>query len=207
MILSALSQKGGSGKSAICRLLAVEFARSDWSVLLADLDLAQGTSTRWAQRRAENGFEPEISAQQFKTVPLAVSAGKKYDLLILDGRPHSSPQTLQVARASDLTILPCGTALDDLEPTVRLAHELTANGVQKLAVCFCRVGDSELELRESREYITESQLYCFSGFLPERTGYRRAFDLGRAPTETAYPSLNAKADQVVQEIVDRIGEI
>lgn len=209
MILSAISQKGGSGKSAICRLLAVEFAANQWTTLLADLDLPQGTSTRWAQRRAENGFEPEISAQPFETVTQAVNAGKDYDLLIIDGRPHSSPQTLQVAKASDFLLLPCGTALDDLEPTVRLSDELIRNGIpaEKLAVCFCRVGDSYLELQESREYVAESQIYCISAILPERTAYRRALDLGRSLTETGFASLNARADAVVQAVVDRIGEL
>jgi chromosome partitioning protein len=32
MILSLISQKGGVGKSAIARLLAVEFTKAGWSV-------------------------------------------------------------------------------------------------------------------------------------------------------------------------------
>jgi len=41
MILSLISQKGGVGKSALARLLAVEFAKAGWSVKIADLDAAQ----------------------------------------------------------------------------------------------------------------------------------------------------------------------
>jgi cellulose biosynthesis protein BcsQ len=45
-IISLVSQKGGVGKSAVARLLAVEFARAGWSVKIADLDTMQGTATR-----------------------------------------------------------------------------------------------------------------------------------------------------------------
>lgn len=38
MIISLISQKGGVGKSALARLLAVEVARARWAVKIADLD-------------------------------------------------------------------------------------------------------------------------------------------------------------------------
>jgi Mrp family chromosome partitioning ATPase len=41
MIISLVSQKGGVGKTALARLLAVEFARSGWDVKLVDLDTAR----------------------------------------------------------------------------------------------------------------------------------------------------------------------
>jgi chromosome partitioning protein len=69
------------------------------------------------------------------------------------------------------------------------------------------VGDSEAELAEAREYLKATGFFCFSGFLAERTGYRRASDLGRAATETTFPSLNRKADELAQELVDRIEEL
>jgi len=38
-------------------------------------------------------------------------------------------------------------------------------------------------------------------------GYRRASDVGKAATETAHRSLNEKADELVQVIMDRLDEI
>ena len=46
-IVSLLSQKGGVGKSAIARTLAVEFSQAGWKVKIGDLDTMQGTSTKW----------------------------------------------------------------------------------------------------------------------------------------------------------------
>ncbi|UZE94383.1 nucleotide-binding protein [Alkalimarinus alittae] len=45
-IISVLSHKGGVGKSSISRTLGVEFTRSGWDTLLADIDSSQITSNR-----------------------------------------------------------------------------------------------------------------------------------------------------------------
>ena len=66
------SQKGGVGKSTIARLIAAEYARNNWEVKIADLDLSQGTSYRWHERRLQSGGEPEIAVEQFSRVPQAL---------------------------------------------------------------------------------------------------------------------------------------
>ena len=61
MIISLISQKGGVGKSAVARLLGVEFTKAGWNVKIADLDPVQGTTTRWKSRRDQAGIQPEIA--------------------------------------------------------------------------------------------------------------------------------------------------
>ena len=209
IVIGVGSQKGGVGKSTIARLIAAEYARNNWEVKIADLDLSQGTSYHWHERRLQAGVEPEIAVEQFSRVPQALRVSDSYDLLVFDGKPHASTQPLEVARSSQLMILPTGIALDDLEPTVRLAHEFKQKGIPeiKIAIAFCRVGDSEVELNEAAEYIQNAGYFLLSGFLPERTGYRRASDMGRAAIETTHPTLNKKADELIQSIVNRMEEI
>ena len=52
--IGAISQKGGVGKSSIARLIAREYAVAGWDVKIADLDIAQATSTNWKQRRYQS---------------------------------------------------------------------------------------------------------------------------------------------------------
>ena len=47
--------------------------------------------------------------------------------MVIDGAPHSSKMTKEIAESSDIIIIPTGLSLDDLEPTVLLAHELVKN--------------------------------------------------------------------------------
>jgi len=114
--------------------------------------------------------------------------------------------TLEIAHTSALTVLPTGLSLDDLRPSVMLAHELTDNGIpaDKILFALCRVGDRANEIEQARAYITRAGYVCADGSLPEKTGYRRASDEGKALSEVAYPSLREKAEELAQSIIDQI---
>ena len=119
-----VSQKGGVCKSTISRLLAREFAIEKWKVKIADTDVKQGTSFNWSSRRLQNKVYPDIPVQQFGSIKSVLEEATTQDLMIIDGAPHSSKMTKEIAEASDMIIIPTGLSLDDLEPTVLLAHEL-----------------------------------------------------------------------------------
>lgn len=89
MIISLISQKGGVGKSALARLLAVEVTKAGWTAKIADLDPAQGTSTKWKVRRDSAGLQPDVAVEKFRTVDRALKEADHYDLLILDGPAHA----------------------------------------------------------------------------------------------------------------------
>jgi len=206
MIIGIVSQKGGVGKSTLTRLLAREYANSNWAVKIADMDAKQGTSTRWNMLRNSAQVEPMVKTEQYRSVDDALSDYSKgeADLMIFDGAPAASKTTLEIAKASSLVVLPTGISVDDLEPTVRLAHELIENGIAKsrIAIVFCRVGDSSAELFEACTYIGQAGYAFLNASLPDRVAYRRAQDVGRAVTETTFQSLNKKASNIAQEIIN-----
>ena len=209
IIIGVVSQKGGVGKSTIARLIAREFAQNDWTVKIADMDIQQGTSFQWYKRRAANTITPDIRTETFTTVKQALKDAENFDLFIFDGAPHATNTTRDIARAADMILLPTGLAIDDLEPQVVLAHELAREGIakDKLAFVLWRVGNSQAEIDEARTYIKDAGYKTLKGEVPERTGYRRASDLGRALTETHYPHLNKRADLVAQSIINAVSDI
>ena len=126
MLVSLVSQKGGVGKSSLARTLAAEFTKHGWDTLLADTDYQQSTSFRWCERRKSDNTLRSVESRLFRLVSDAIRADNSdYDLVILDGAPQSSKGTLDAARASTLTIIPTGTSVDDLEPAIKLANELS----------------------------------------------------------------------------------
>jgi chromosome partitioning protein len=131
-----------------------------------------------------------------------------YDLIIFDGAPHSSQATRALALASDLTVIPTGLAVDDLQPSVTLAHELVKAGVPRshLVFALCRVGNSPSEIEDARQYLEQAGYPVLAGSLPEQVAYRRASDEGRALTETRFSTLNQRAEELAQALVDKIGE-
>jgi chromosome partitioning protein len=208
IIIGIVSQKGGVGKSTIARLVAREFAAQGWQVKIGDLDIGQATSFHWRSRRLQSALEPDISIEQFGRVDQALKAAAQYDVLILDGAPHATQATKQIADTSDLVIIPTGLAIDDLEPGVRLAHDLAKDlPRQKIVFALCRVGNSKPEVADARRYLEEAGYAVLVGELSEQVAYRRASDEGRAASETRYPSLNRRAEVLAQSIVNRIAEL
>ena len=206
VLVGMVSQKGGVGKSTLARLLAREYAQAGWKVKIADLDISQGTCTDWKKMREQSGLDPEVAVEPFRTVAQAVKIAESYDLIVFDGPPHSMAGTLEIARKCALTVLPTGLSLDDLRPSVMLAHELVGNGISadKLLFTLCRVGDRENEIEEARTYISRAGYKCSAGSLPEKTGYRRASDEGKAISEVIYPTLKERAEEIAQSIIDHI---
>src|SRR6476660_1106558 len=147
MIASLVSQKGGVGKSALARVLAVEFSKAGWSVKIADLDTAQGTATKWKARRDRAGLQPDIAVEKFRTVERALQEAVRFDLLILDGPAHAEKGGLVMARHSDLVLMPTGYSLDDMEAQVEAAYELETAGIpsDRVWFVFCRAVGSEAE--------------------------------------------------------------
>lgn len=208
MKIGVLSQKGGVGKSTISRLLAVEYARNQWNVKIADMDLSQGTVTEWNRTRMEAGIEPKIAVEQFMNVKDVIKQDNFYDLVVFDGEPHSTKKTLEIALICDFVVLPTGVTVDDLFPTIKLAHELKKNGIdkKKFGITLSRVGDSQGEIDGAIEYIQDAG-YHFLGIIQEKTSIGQAHDSGRAANETNFKSVNKAIDNLVESIVSRMAAI
>lgn len=208
-IIGMVSQKGGTGKSTLARLFARELAKDNFKVKIADLDTQQTTCTDWAADRAEARIEPEIQVQPFGNIQTALAEAKYFDAYILDGRPHSSQQTLEIAQAADLVVIPTGQTKDDLKPAVKLAHSLADSGItdKHIAFALVKTTNSQVEINTARSYLDQTDYMTLSSFIPVSTAYGTAHDAGKAITETAHASLNEKAEKLAQAIVDKLAII
>lgn len=205
MLIAVVSQKGGVGKSSISRTLSVEFTRAGWNTLLADVDSSQKTSNRWAEkRRNSSGITPKITTEVFSMAALAIERSSLYDLTIIDGAPHATAGTLDSAKAADLVIIPTGTSMDDLEPSILLANELAISLNRENIFFALFKTTSNAQTREARETLSQFGYSVFNTNIEMKTGYIDAFDNGYCLTETKYKNLNSKAEQLIQEVADQL---
>ena len=208
-IVGMVSQKGGVGKSTLARLFARELAKDGFAVRIADLDTQQATCTEWAAARAGAEITPEIHVTPFDSLEAALGEAEAFDICILDGRPHSSQQTLEVAQAADLAVIPAGQTKDDLRPAVTLAHSLADAGIapERIAFALVKVTGSAAEQAAARAYLGQTEYTTLDGFLPVSTAYGIAHDKGRAATETPFRTLNEKAGRLAQSVIDRLAAL
>ena len=203
--VSVLSQKGGVGKSTLSRALGVEYARHEWQVKIADMDLKQSTAAMWNRERMNQGYEPSLAVETFASVKDVLKQEHNYDLIVFDGAGQADLQTLEIAKNSDYIILPSGLSKDDLTPQIRLAHEFVKKGIKrnKIGIALSRVGKSERELEDTVEYI-QTAGYVYLGHINEMTSISQCHDSGLAANETKYDSINGQVDKLIQNIVDKV---
>lgn len=204
-VVAFVSQKGGVGKSTLSRGLAREAAKAGLATKICDLDVQQGTTLDWGRRRLAEGVEPAISVEAYRSADAALAQADRFDVLIIDGPARASEATLRIAQKANIVVQPTGAGLDDLIPAVRLFHELVKAGVpkQRLAFALNHVL-TDAEESAAREYLAEAGYVVLAGGLPAKASYRDAQNHGRSITETNYPSLNARADAIIQSLIDRI---
>jgi chromosome partitioning protein len=204
-IIAFVSQKGGVGKSTLARALAREAAVGGFKTKIADLDTQQGTSVDWHRTRLGAGIEPVVPAEAFATAQQALKVAAEHDLLIIDAPARTSKGTLAIAKVAHLVVQPSGASVDDLRPAVREFHALVNEGISKNKLIFAlnRIG-TPAEEAEARAYIAEAGYVALDGCLLERPAYRKAQNTGHAVTETSYAGLNAKADALIQALIDKV---
>ncbi len=207
-IISFLAQKGGVGKSSLARLVAVEASRLKLQVAIADLDTRQSSCVAWLERRQESGPR----RRQVKVVSAAgadevLKLAGEFDLVVVDGAPHSSPVSLDVARLSDLIVIPTGLSLDDLDPAAVLVNNLIGAGIDRgrIVISLYAIADSKPELAAAREYLDRGGYTVLPGEIQFRTSYQKASDRGLTISEIPqYPTLRKRAFDMSSAIVDAI---
>lgn len=206
-IITLLSQKGGPGKSTIARMAAVAFAQAGWDTKLLDADTHQSTSVRWYGRRQASGLSTE---NLIVSSAGAISRNCSHDLIIVDGAPHATTQTVEFAKQADLILIPTGLAIDDLAPASSLAMALVKHhGVNPERIRFVlnKVGVKQVEVQEAILALEESGVKVMAETLRESLCYRAALDAGKAPQEVIYSIPKRRAVALVTAIADTLEQV
>ena len=204
-VIGVVSQKGGVGKSTLCQLIAREAASQGKQAKILDFDVKQMSSVDWVRARLEHDFEPAVEAEPTRDVRKALKLNRDYDVVLLDGAPGTPKRTAEIVAECDLIILPTGASRADLVPMLALARRIAGmkHGAGGPFFALCRVL-TDSEVAEARATIDAAGFQTLDGELIERPGYRQAQNFGRSASETAFPSLNAKARKLANAILDRL---
>ena len=112
-VIAFLSQKGGSGKTTLSVHTAVAAEATGERVCVIDAD-PQESATAWASAR-EAGT-PIVATAQAGELDAALRAaeGEGITLAVVDAPPHAAPAAGQIARRSELVLIPVRPSAFDL---------------------------------------------------------------------------------------------
>lgn len=197
-VASFVGQKGGVGKSALARVLAVAAAHQGKKVLIGDYDLEQLTCVEWGAARLRNGIEPEVEVRAFKSLKKLRKKVDGFDLVVVDTRGLADDFTEEISKESDIVFLPTGTSMDDLRPTIGLAKRLAreSDATNKIMIVLSRTGRSERLVEQALTFIERSGFECLDVTWPQRDGFQSDFDLGKAGSESSNQFLKLAAQKI-----------
>ena len=115
MIIAITATKGGSGKTTIAVNLAVGFTKKGYDVCIVDADEGQISCRHWAECRDDS--REHISVVQLpekKFLREVKELSKRYDIILIDGRPTQSDISDRITMASDIVLVPVKYGLYEL---------------------------------------------------------------------------------------------
>jgi chromosome partitioning protein len=201
-----IGQKGGVGKSTLARALAASALSAGYAVKTVDLDPQQATITVWAQARDRYRVSPSIRVEAFLSVKDALAAASGEELVIIDTPGTLSNEIAEVAGRATLLVQPTSPTVDDLYPGVLAFKALENVGVSrdKFAFALCRTLADE-EASDARTYLKGLGFAVLASDVPEHLDYRKAMNQGRTITEASQPSLSARAETMIADLLGKVG--
>jgi chromosome partitioning protein len=170
-------------------------------VRIIDADHLQETSAAWVARRKAAGIVPDIGIAVADRVGDLKQLAGDADVVIVDAPGRASRDTATIARQAHLIIQPTAGSSADLMPGITLFQELEQAGIdrRRMVWALSRI-DSEAEERDLRATLEGEGWAVLEGCLYNRSAYKRAMDAGLAVTETPFPSLNKKAQVLIDSL-------
>lgn len=121
--LSFCSPKGGSGKSTSCAVLALELARTGWSVNVMDTD-PKNWLTSWALLKPLPKGLQVYAVPQDQLTDAAESLSYQADFLLIDIEGSDDASLIDAVLVSDLVISPCRSSRMDASGSVQVLKQV-----------------------------------------------------------------------------------
>lgn len=209
MIILVGSQKGGCGKSTLAVNISAELARQKKDVVLVDAD-RQGTSSRWAQDRANSKYDHVPCVSQYDNIhPTLNDLATKYDYVIVDVAGRDSRELRTGMLAADILITPFRPSQPDLDTLPHLVEVTTqARDMNPDLKCFAvlTLAPSNPQINESKEakeYLAEFPEFTLcKTIIRDRKAYRDTISEGAGVVEWKDSKAKAEIQLIVQELTN-----
>lgn len=193
-IVSVLSQKGGAGKSTTAIHLAVFFGPD---TVLVDCD-RQESSKKWSDRRTSDepgviGYEAFSGHGAAAIAKMARAQGTQ--TLIFDGQPRASALEVELARMSDLVVIPFGCTILDLESVQSTFDIVKAAGKPAIAV-LTKANTRTREYAEAVEWVRSQAPNMPILTLSNLVIYSRSLTTGVAVSEISQSEAGAAGAEI-----------
>ena len=181
-VVTLLAQKGGTGKTSLALLLAVNAEETRQTAAVIDID-PQASACHWYdRRRAETPVVSDAQPVRLRHA-LEAAAVQGVDLVVIDTPARSEAAALEATRVADFVIIPCRPQIYDLETIPAAQQILTIAGNPRAAVVLNAVPPRGPRVSQARVAIKRFGLPVCPYTIGHRAAVGDAGAVGLTPTE------------------------
>jgi chromosome partitioning protein len=188
-VISVLAWKGGCCKTTVATNIAWYYHLAGKKVLLVDIDRPdQITSSNWASLNDESCLITCVSLNsenpKSKIIERDINdLSKGYDIVVIDGRPGSSPIATACIKLADLVVLPVVPSPADTWVFPKMAELIQSrqdmtDGLPKAGILFGMTRHNSKIQDFAMSEIEEFEIPFFKTNLDIRDEYRYSIGLG-----------------------------
>lgn len=222
-IISFANPKGGSGKTTLCLVLALELAKQGVEVAVIDAD-PNAIIAKWAKTREEEGrgvpFTIISRPKEAEMVTTIAELSKTHPFVLVDLEGTASRMVSRAFARSNLVLIPLNPSPIDAglaAEAVRLVHEegeaLEREIPYRLVYSRNNAAIATKSFRRIADAISKAELPTLPVGLIERAAYRDIFDFSKTLEElnasetSGLQKARENAYEITQAIIDALKEI
>lgn len=194
VVISFISQKGGTGKTSTAINMAAIATGHGLSVLVVDLD-PQVSACDWKDIRGD--ADPIVAAVPVPHLPrtLKAAADNGADLVLIDTAGRMNEAAEAAARAADLVLVPLQPSLVDLKTLDATLAIIRLAGSKPVRAVLTRVKAGGSRHDDAAAWLTSQGVEVCPVTLGERVAYQSAYAAGQGVSEL---EPNGKASQEIE---------
>jgi chromosome partitioning protein len=183
IVVSVVSQKGGSGKTTLAIHLAAVASAAGYVACLVDID-PQATAAAWSDWR--KAAEPEVITSPpprlSKTLEGAAALGA--EIVIIDTPPHADAAAREAVKAANLVLIPCRPRAFDLHAIQATSDLISFTGKRGYVVFNAAPPRAPSLYAEARGVVEKIGLQVAPIMLADRAAYHHSTAAGKVAGET-----------------------
>ena len=200
----------GGGKTTSAGKLALKLKKDGKKVLLASVDIyrpaAQKQLEILAKQNDIDSLEIISGQKPIEITKRALSAGKYYDVVIIDTPPYLSSELPAVFSVSDLVIIPTKAGLVDLlaiRATIALLKKAKEERSKLVfSILFNMVKNNSTITAEIKELIDAYQTPVFNTRVSDKISFVRSIGINKGIYATDDHKSKEEIDELTNEIIN-----
>ena len=194
-IITAIQEKGGTGKTTLICSLAAIFNSDNARILIIDTDPQDGSSNWWVEREKTSEDITCLRHTNEETFfDVIEKIENQFDIILIDTAGYKSAIAQYAIQISDLLLIPTKAEELSLAGALRTLKHIqnTIRGLKQkpnIRLILMDYDQNTTIAQKLRQFLKDQQYPILEAYIPRYTGFKEMFSIGGLPSGKAYQAI------------------